>query len=59
VAAIVHLASADRAIEALTAETAVDNIASQRVLEKNDFVRTGHRIDEEDGEVIGWIKTLR
>ncbi len=59
VAVIAHIASADAAIEALTAETSVDNLASHRVLEKNDFVRTGHRIDEEDGEVIGWIKKLR
>lgn len=59
VAAIVQIAGADPAVEALTAETASNNLASQRVLEKNGFARTGHRIDEEDGEVFCWLKTLR
>jgi RimJ/RimL family protein N-acetyltransferase len=59
VAVIAQIASADHAIEALTAETSSKNLASQRVLEKNGFVRMGRRIDGEDGEVIGWIKTLR
>jgi RimJ/RimL family protein N-acetyltransferase len=58
VAIIAQIASADHAIESLTAETARDNLASQRVLEKNGFIRTGHRIDTGDGEVIGWIKSL-
>jgi RimJ/RimL family protein N-acetyltransferase len=59
VAVIAQIASADHVIEALTAETSSNNLASQRVLEKNGFVRTGRRTDDEDGEVIGWIKTLR
>jgi RimJ/RimL family protein N-acetyltransferase len=59
VAVIAQIASADHVIEALTAETSSNNLASQRVLEKNGFVRTGRRMDDEDGEVIGWIKTLR
>jgi RimJ/RimL family protein N-acetyltransferase len=44
----------DPKIATVTAENAVDNIASQRVLEKNGFVRTGTRIDSEDGEVVCW-----
>jgi RimJ/RimL family protein N-acetyltransferase len=44
----------DPKVRLITAENAVDNIASQRVLEKNGFVRTGTRIDPEDGEVICW-----
>jgi len=44
----------DTSIRTLTAETAVANFASQRVLEKNGFVRTGMRADPEDGEVICW-----
>jgi RimJ/RimL family protein N-acetyltransferase len=44
----------DPRIRTVTAETAVDNIASQRVLEKNGFVRTGTRADPEDGDVICW-----
>ncbi|CAL1691777.1 hypothetical protein MMB232_01931 [Brevundimonas subvibrioides] len=38
----------------VTAETAVDNPASHRVLERNGFVRVGVRTDAEDGELIGW-----
>jgi RimJ/RimL family protein N-acetyltransferase len=38
----------------LTAETSVDNPGSQRVLEKNGFVRTGTRDDPEDGPLICW-----
>jgi RimJ/RimL family protein N-acetyltransferase len=56
--AIAAIASADPSIAALFAETAIDNLASQRVLEKNGFVHTGRRIDLEDGAVIRWIKTL-
>ena len=41
-------------IAAVTAETAVDNLPSQRVLERNGFVRVGGRIDAEDGPLICW-----
>jgi RimJ/RimL family protein N-acetyltransferase len=58
VAAIVQIASADPTIDALTAETAIDNLASQRVLEKNGFARTGERITAEDGTVTQWVKML-
>jgi RimJ/RimL family protein N-acetyltransferase len=58
VAGIAEIASADPTISALTAETAIDNIASQRVLEKNGFVRTGERITAEDGAVAQWVKRL-
>ncbi len=58
VAAIAQIASADPTIDALIAETATNNPASQRVLEKNGFIRAGSRIDEEDGEVVSWIKML-
>lgn len=42
----------------LTAETSVDNPGSQRVLEKNGFVRTGTREDPEDGPLICWVIDL-
>jgi RimJ/RimL family protein N-acetyltransferase len=58
VAAVAQIANADPAIQALIAQTAIDNLASQRVLEKNGFVRTGQHIDAADGAVITWIKTL-
>jgi RimJ/RimL family protein N-acetyltransferase len=42
----------------LTAATSVDNPGSQRVLEKNGFVRTGTRDDPEDGLLITWAIDL-
>ena len=42
----------------LTVETSVDNPASQRVLEKNGFARTGTRDDPEDGALIIWAIDL-
>jgi RimJ/RimL family protein N-acetyltransferase len=42
----------------LTVGTSVDNPASQRVLEKNGFVRTGTRDDPEDGALITWAIEL-
>ncbi|HEY1653528.1 MAG TPA: GNAT family protein [Candidatus Tumulicola sp.] len=59
VAAMVAGAMLDPSVDMLTAETAVHNLASQRVLERNGFARTGTRIDVEDGEVIGWSRRLR
>lgn len=41
-------------VTAITAETAIGNIASHRVLERNGFVRVGERMDAEDGPLIGW-----
>lgn len=43
----------------VTAETSTENPASQRVLERNGFVRVGSRLDEEDGPVITWQRTFR
>jgi RimJ/RimL family protein N-acetyltransferase len=58
VAGIARIASADPSIQALIAETAIDNLASQRVLEKNGFIRIDRRIDAADGALAGWIKML-
>ena len=44
----------DPKVRLITAETAVANFASQHVLEKNGFQRTGMRLDAEDGEVSCW-----
>ncbi len=41
-------------VTAITAETADWNLASQRVMEKAGFIRTGSRVDPEDGPVITW-----
>lgn len=40
----------------IIAKTAVDNRASERVLEKNGFVRTGTDHNEEDGDLITWSR---
>ncbi|MDE8759317.1 MULTISPECIES: GNAT family N-acetyltransferase [Rhizobium] len=44
----------DPRVARLSAETGIGNIASQRVLERNGFIRTGERIDAEDGPLICW-----
>jgi RimJ/RimL family protein N-acetyltransferase len=44
----------DYRVAIVTAETAIDNVPSQRVLEANGFVRSGERTDEEDGELACW-----
>lgn len=59
VAALILEASRDPEIDALKAETATDNIASQRVLERNGFVRSGTRVDPEDGALIVWSRSPR
>ena len=45
-------------VKRLVAETAVGNVASEKVLESNGFKRIGERVDEEDGEVVCWRKEL-
>jgi RimJ/RimL family protein N-acetyltransferase len=47
-----------RDFKALLAETAIENLASQRVLERNGFERTGTRMDVEDGEVVTWRRAI-
>jgi RimJ/RimL family protein N-acetyltransferase len=41
-------------VTAVTAETAVANIASQQVLSRNGFLSVGERVDDEDGPLICW-----
>jgi RimJ/RimL family protein N-acetyltransferase len=38
----------------ISAETGFENIASQRVLERNGFIRVGKRIDAKDGPLTCW-----
>jgi RimJ/RimL family protein N-acetyltransferase len=59
VASMLERAARDPGIVRLTAETAVDNIASQRVLEKNGFGSTGRRTDPEDGVLLLWQRAVR
>lgn len=58
VAAILEAAERIGTIHTVKAETAVGNVASQRVLEKNAFRRSGERVDPEDGELIVWLRAL-
>jgi RimJ/RimL family protein N-acetyltransferase len=41
-------------VNALTAETAVSNRASERVLEKVGFARTGTSWNQDDGDLVTW-----
>lgn len=49
---------AARGVKLVTAETALDNPASGRVLTRAGFVQTGQRIDLDDGAVIQWQRHL-
>jgi len=42
----------------LIAETAVSNLGSQRVLERNGFAIDGARHDEGDGELMIWSRSI-
>jgi RimJ/RimL family protein N-acetyltransferase len=53
-AALVAWARSDPAVDWLTAETAVGNVVSQRVLAANGFVSVGSRYDREDGDLFLW-----
>ena len=55
---VVAWAAADARIVRITAETSVDNLPSQRVLEVNGFRITGTREDAEDGSLFTWEKSL-
>lgn len=52
--ALVGWARSDPRVDALYAETRTDNIASQRVLERNGFVQMAERLDAEDGALFCW-----
>lgn len=51
---LVAWARKDGRLSWISAETGKNNVASQLVLERNGFERTGERVDEEDGPVLGW-----
>lgn len=54
VAALLEWARDDGRVNAIIAETAIGKLASQRVLERNGFARTGERLDDEDGALFCW-----
>jgi RimJ/RimL family protein N-acetyltransferase len=51
---LIGAARDDPRIRRLTAETAVGNLPSQRVLEANGFKKTGASLDAYEGEMIVW-----
>lgn len=55
VADLLAWAKRDERVACVSADTGVDNIASQLTLERNGFARIGTRIDEEDGPLICWL----
>jgi RimJ/RimL family protein N-acetyltransferase len=54
VARILATAARLGTIRVVVAETAAGNVASERVLQKNGFVRSGERVDPDDGDLIVW-----
>ncbi|MEI9886903.1 MAG: GNAT family N-acetyltransferase [Rhizomicrobium sp.] len=56
VAAMLDCIRADPALRRVTAATAITNIASQRVLARNGFGRTGS--DPDDGGLVFWTHDL-
>jgi RimJ/RimL family protein N-acetyltransferase len=58
VAALVAAIRRDPAIRTVTAETLVDNVASQGVLKRCGFRYAGTRFDPNDGELIVWRYTF-
>lgn len=54
VAALLDLVRGDGRVRWIEAETGANNVASQRALERNGFVKVAERIDEEDGPLICW-----
>jgi RimJ/RimL family protein N-acetyltransferase len=48
----------DRRLTAITAETAIGNLGSQRVLIANGFAAVGRSHDEEEGEMIVWRREI-
>ncbi|MEO6798761.1 MAG: GNAT family N-acetyltransferase [Rhodanobacter sp.] len=55
---LVAWASSDSRIDRITAETALDNPPSQRVLEGSGFLVTGSRKDPEDGDLLTWERRV-
>ncbi|OHV22403.1 N-acetyltransferase [Rhizobium sp. RMa-01] len=58
IAELLAWARKDPRVTLVSADTGVENIASQRVLERNGFVQTGERIDPEDGPLICWQASI-
>jgi RimJ/RimL family protein N-acetyltransferase len=53
-AALLAWTRLDPDVDWVTAETAVGNLASHRVLDANGFAQVGSRYDREDGDLLLW-----
>jgi RimJ/RimL family protein N-acetyltransferase len=51
---VIEWARNDPRVKVVSAQTSVNNPASQRVLKHNDFILTGQRHDVEDGALLCW-----
>lgn len=58
VAEVLALMRDNPRVAKVVAETAVDNVPSQRVLLANGFAETGRRDDPEDGAMICWALSV-
>jgi RimJ/RimL family protein N-acetyltransferase len=54
VTAVLAICADDPKVKSVMAMTAIANIASQRPLERNGFVRAGTGFNAEDGELVRW-----
>jgi RimJ/RimL family protein N-acetyltransferase len=58
VALLIEAARTDERVDVLTAETALTNLPSQRVLIANGFEDVGRGMDDDEGETIVWRLAL-
>ncbi|WP_447762261.1 GNAT family N-acetyltransferase [Sphingopyxis panaciterrae] len=54
---VVAWATREPALRAITAETSVTNLPSERVLVRNGFCKVGERSDEQDGPLNCWHRS--
>lgn len=55
---IVAWAAGEPKVDAITAETSVTNLPSERVLLRNGFTKVGERLDDEDGPLNCWRREV-
>lgn len=59
VAAMLEATTEDPLVSVVVARTAIENLASQRVLERNRFVQVGAEYDDSDGKVALWRRAVK
>ena len=58
VTAMLQAATEDPLVSVVLARTAIANLASQRVLQRNNFMPVGTDSDDSDGEMILWRRAV-